>query len=54
MKLYTIKLAIKADIINIFSTNSLSEAIQYETDAQDNYGKENVWICDNVKEIMVG
>ena len=34
--------------------NEMSEAIHFEDIAIKHWGKDNVWICDNLQEIMVG
>lgn len=52
--LYTVKIANKGVIRNILDTNDLGKAIQCELDAAKIYGKQNVWVCDNMQEIMVG
>lgn len=52
--LYTVKIVSKGSIKNILNTNDLDKAIQCELDAAEIYGKENVWVCNNVQEIMVG
>ena len=52
--LYTVKIVSKGIIKNILDTNDHSKAIQCELDAAEIYGKENVWICDNIQEIRVG
>ena len=41
-------------ISNIWSGGEMSEAIHYEAIAIKHWGKENVWIADNVLELMVG
>lgn len=41
-------------ISNIWSGDEMSEAIHYEAIAIKHWGKENVWIADNVLELMVG
>ena len=52
--LYTVKIVSKGSIKNILTTNDHDKAVQCELDAAEIYGKENVWVCDNVQEIMVG
>ena len=39
---------------NIWSGDEMSEAIRLEAIAIKHWGKDNVWICDNLQEIMVG
>ena len=41
-------------IENIWSGNEMSEAIQFAAIAIKHWGKDNVWICDNLQETMVG
>ena len=41
-------------IENIWSGNEMSEAIRLEDISIKHWGKDNVWICDNLQEIMVG
>ena len=52
--MYTVKIVSEGIIRTILDTNNLDKAIQCELDACEIYGKENVWVCDNVPEIMVG
>lgn len=52
--LYTVNIVSEGIIKTILDTNDLDKAIQCELDAAEIYGKENVWVCDNVQEIMVG
>ena len=52
--MYTVKIASEGIIRTILDTDDLDKAIQCELDAGEIYGKENVWVCDNVQEIMVG
>lgn len=52
--LYTVKIVSEGIIRTILDTNDLDKAIQYELHAAELYGKENVWVCDNIQEIMVG
>lgn len=52
--LYTVKL-FKWDVIrNVINTNDYSKAHKIEQYLINEYGKDNVWICDNVREVMVG
>lgn len=41
-------------ISNLMSTNDENQAMAFENKAIAIWGKENVWICDNIQEIMVG
>jgi len=34
--------------------NEMSEAIHFEAIAIKHWGKDNVWICDNHQEVLVG
>lgn len=52
--LYTVKINNEGVITNDLHTNDYFEALHHESDAIITYGKDNVWICDNVQEIMVG
>ena len=51
---YTVKIVDEGVITNDLNTESYVEACQHESYAANVYGKENVWICDNLQEIMVG
>jgi len=42
------------EISNVINTDDISEAISVENYYAGQYGRENVWICDNLQEIMVG
>jgi hypothetical protein len=39
-------------IENIWSGNEMSEAIHFEAIAIKHWGRDNVWICDNIQEII--
>lgn len=55
MKRYTLKVHCgNGQIEDIWSGNWMSEAIHYEAIAIKHWGKDNVWICDNFQETMVG
>jgi hypothetical protein len=41
-------------IENIWSGSEMSEAIHFEAIAIKHWGKDNVWICDNLQEVSVG
>jgi len=52
--LYTVKIVDEGVIENDLHTDNYDEAIQHESYAANVYGKDNVWICDNIQEIMCG
>jgi len=52
--LYTVKIVDEGVITNDLHTDSYVEACQHESYAGNVYGKDNVWICDNLMEIFVG
>ena len=53
--LYTLKVHVEhGHIENIWSGNDINEAHHYESIGIKHWGKDNVWICDNVQEVMVG
>jgi hypothetical protein len=52
--LYTVKIVDEGVITNDLHTNDYAEALQHESYAAKVYGKDNVWICDNIQEVMVG
>ena len=57
MKLYTLKVDNGDNIENIWSGNEMSDAIHYETIAEQQFGKSGgamIWICDNMQELTVG
>lgn len=51
---YTVKLYKWDDVRNVINTDDYSRAHNIELYLKDIYGKENVWVCDNVQEVMVG
>jgi len=51
---YTLKVSYGDEIMNIWVGDDMSEAIHFETIAIKQWGRCNVWICDNLQEIMVG
>ena len=51
---YTLKVSYGDGIMNIWAGNDMSEAIRLEGIAIKQWGKDNVWICDNLQEILVG
>ncbi len=53
-KRFTVKVHTNGQIVNMFQTDSDSEAIQKESEYSEEYGFENVWIADAITEIMVG
>jgi len=50
---YTVKVYANG-ISNVATTDDISEAISVENYYANQYGRENVWICDSLQEIMVG
>ena len=52
--LYTVKLFKWGEIRNAIHTNDYSKANKIEQYLKPIYGKDNVWICDNIQEIAVG
>ena len=54
MKHYTLKVDNGDGIENIWSGNDIDEAHHYESIGIKYWGKDNVWICDNIQEIAVG
>jgi hypothetical protein len=53
--LYIIKLVTKNNnILNVYSTNNIDQAIQKEFELIKIYGRENVWLVDIMQEISVG
>ena len=54
MKRYTLKVDNGDNIENIWAGNEMSDAIHYEAIAIKYWGKENVWVCDNLQEVMCG
>ena len=52
--LYTVKIVDEGVITNDLHTNDYVEALQHESYAANVYGKDNVWMCDNIQEVMVG
>jgi len=51
MKLYTLKVDNGDNIENIWSGNEMSDAIHYEDIAVKHWGRDAVWICNNMDEI---
>jgi len=55
MKQYTLKVDIDhGHTENIWSGNEMSDAIHYEAIAIKHWGRDAVWICNNMDEIAVG
>ena len=55
MKRYTLKVEVDhGHTENIWSGNEMSEAIHFESIGIKHWGREAVWICDNLQEVMVG
>jgi hypothetical protein len=53
MNRYTVKAVKGTEIQNLLSTNDYSSAMVVERTAKQ-LGYDEVWICDNVMELMVG
>lgn len=51
---YIVKVAKDQDIKNAYHTNNYSEALAVRNQMREKYGRDNVWICDLVTEILVG
>ena len=54
MKMYTLKIDNGDSIENIWSGNDPSDAIHYYDIAVKHWGREAVWICNNMDELTVG
>mgnify|MGYP000911212116 FL=1 len=57
MKLYTLKVDTSdngSSIENIWSGNDINDAHHYENIAIKHWGRDAVWICNNMDEIAVG
>jgi hypothetical protein len=54
MKRYTLRVNCVEVCRDIWSGDEMSEAIRLEAIAIKQWGKDNVWICDNLQEMMVG
>ena len=54
MKLYTLKVDNGDGIENIWSGDYLETALHYEDIAVKHWGRDVVWICNNMDEIAVG
>ncbi|MDB4378327.1 hypothetical protein N9Z41_01015 [bacterium] len=54
MKRYTLKVDNGNVFENIWSGDEMSDALHYEAIAIKHWGRDAVWICDNLQEIMVG
>jgi hypothetical protein len=51
---YTVKL-VKWDVVrNVINTNDITRANEIEQYLIKEYGRDKVWICDNLQEVMVG
>ena len=51
---YTVKLNKWGSIRNVINTNDYSRAMEFEQYLAKEYGRDKVWICDNLQEVMVG
>ncbi len=54
MKRYTLKVDNGDNMENIWSGDEYKDALHYEAIAIKHWGKDVVWICDNMDEIAVG
>tara|TARA_R110000822_G_scaffold4093_3_gene17500 strand:+ start:1238 stop:1405 length:168 start_codon:yes stop_codon:yes gene_type:complete len=55
MKRFTLRVNCgNGQVENIWSGNEMSEARRLEAIAIKHWGKVDVWICDNLQEILVG
>jgi len=56
MKRYTLKVVHgEGDwVANVWSGNDMGEVLKREDRAVKQYGKDNVWVCDNMDEVAVG
>lgn len=51
---YTVRVAKKDGIKNIYQSDDYSSALAIEKTAREIYGQDNVWIADSILEILVG
>ena len=51
---YTVKLFKSEVIRNVINTDDFYRAHEIEQDLINEYGRDNVWVCDNLQEMMVG
>ncbi len=51
---YTVKILKEGVITDDLNTDSYVKACKHESYAIAALGKDRVWICDNLQEIMVG
>ena len=42
------------EIINDLLTNNLPKAIEKQRELWEHYGVHNVWLVDNIQELLVG
>ena len=54
MKIYTLKIDNGDSIENIWSGDDMDKALHYEAIAIKHWGRDAVWICNNMDEIAVG
>jgi len=52
--MYIVKLYKWGEVRNVLRTSDRDKAVETETYLADIYGKDNVWICNLVDEMMVG
>ena len=54
MKQFTVRVYQNHRIVNVLDTNNYIEAMRCEEDMKNQWGEGNVWICDNLQELLVG
>ena len=54
MKMYTLKIDNGDSIENIWSGDDMVKALHYEAIAIKHWGRDAVWVCNNMDEIAVG
>ncbi len=51
---YIVRVAKNQIIENVYYTNDYYKALQTEEKMIKTHGKDNVWICDVIQEILAG
>ncbi len=51
---YIVRVAKNQIIENVYYTNDYYKALQTEREMIKTHGKDNVWICDVIQEILAG
>lgn len=51
---YIVRLFRSNEVENIYYTNDCDEAHAMELEMRKLYGKDNVWVCDCLLEMLVG